>query len=62
MSVIIGVVHIQSYKLHEGLECVVLSMVLCTKGPFRSFDKSRALSRLRAFFCRDIAMIVQKET
>ena len=29
---------------------------------FKSFDKNRAYSRLRASFCRDIAMIVQKAT
>ena len=32
------------------------------KEPLKSFDKSRALSRIWASFCRDIAMTVQKAT
>ena len=32
------------------------------KEPLKSFNKSREEFRLRIFFCRDIAMIVQKST
>ena len=41
----------------KGLEGTVLSMVLCTRN---LFGKSRAWYRLRASFCRAIAVIVQK--
>ena len=38
---VIQVVYIQCSKLFEGLECAVLSMVLCTiyKAPLKSFEK-----------------------
>ena len=51
---------LQTFQRH-----VVYSAVYGTvhyKKPLKSFDKSEAQSRLRASFCRDIAMIVQKAT
>ena len=45
---------------HWSVQCVY-GIVHC-KEPLQSFDKSRTKSRLRASFCRDIAMIVQKAT
>ena len=45
------------YKLFKGLEFAVLSMIPCTmKNPWNHSD----LIKLRASFCRDIAMMVQK--
>ena len=41
-----------------GVCCAVYGSVHY-KEPLKSFEKSRALSRLRASFCRDIATIVQ---
>ena len=37
---VIGVVHIQCLKLFKGLECIVLSMVLCTMKNHWSHSKS----------------------
>ena len=60
---VVEVVHIQCAKLYKGLECIVLSMVLCTmKNHFKSFDKSRPQSRSWASFCRDFSMMVQNAT
>ena len=58
---VIVVVHMQCSKLFKGVYSAVYGIVHYEE-PLKSFDKSRALSRLRASFCRDIAMIVQKAT
>ena len=42
--------------------CIAVFGAVHYKKPLKPFDKSRALSRLWAFFCRDIAIIVQKAT
>ena len=47
---VIGVLNIQCFKLFKGMECAVMSMVLCT------IKKNLEVIR----FYRDIAMIVQK--
>ena len=42
--------------------CSAVHGTVYNKEPLKSFEKSRAQSRLRAPFCSDTAMIVQKAT
>ena len=57
---VIVVAHIQCSKLLEGLECAVCDPY--HNKPLKSFKKSRAQSRIRVSFCRDIAMNVREAT
>ena len=50
-----------STVLQTGVSPAVYGTVY-NKEPLKSFDKSSTESRLRASFCRDIAMLVQKAT
>ena len=56
----IVVVHMQSVQRH-GV-CSAVYATVHYREPLKSFEKSRAYSRLRALFCRDITIIVRKVT
>ena len=55
-----------AYTLFQTVQmpgvCSYIYGTVYYKEALKSFEKSRALSRLRASFCHDIAMIVQKAT
>ena len=59
----IQVVHMPIYTELQAVRnhgvCSAVYDTVHYKEPFKSFDKSRVQSRLRASFCRDIAMVVQ---
>ena len=59
---VIHVEHIQCSKLFKGMEYSAAYGSVHYKEPLKLINKSRAYSRFRASFCRDIAMIVQKST